>query len=179
MSTLVIKNLPEALHVALKELARRHHRSLNKETISLIEASVKSDRQHAVLPPPLELKGGYRPAIDEIEAAIVDYQSLGISDNLMRAIEARAARSNRALRDVVAELLEKGMRAPANGSPPEAYDLSDAEKRDLIRLIQQGKPLPEKYRFILYRGQARSRTRLERQDPRRLHCHPAVSNAGV
>jgi site-specific DNA-methyltransferase (adenine-specific)/adenine-specific DNA-methyltransferase len=32
----------------------------------------------------------------------------------------------------------------------EAYDLSDAEKRDLVQLIQQGKPLPEKYRFILF-----------------------------
>src|SRR5438128_2382008 len=32
----------------------------------------------------------------------------------------------------------------------EAYDLSDAEKRDLIALIQAGKPLPEKYRFLLF-----------------------------
>ena len=31
-----------------------------------------------------------------------------------------------------------------------SYDLSDAEKRDLVTLIQQGKPLPEKYRFILF-----------------------------
>ncbi|MGH8609012.1 MAG: hypothetical protein ACREX9_16845 [Gammaproteobacteria bacterium] len=31
-----------------------------------------------------------------------------------------------------------------------AYDLTDAEKRDLIQLIQQGKPLPEQYRFILF-----------------------------
>lgn len=31
-----------------------------------------------------------------------------------------------------------------------AYDLSDAEKRDLIQLIQAGKPLPEKYRFVLF-----------------------------
>lgn len=31
-----------------------------------------------------------------------------------------------------------------------AYDLSDAEKRDLIALIQEGKPLPEKYRFLLF-----------------------------
>ena len=31
-----------------------------------------------------------------------------------------------------------------------AYDLSDAEKRDLIQLIQQGKTLPEQYRFILF-----------------------------
>ena len=31
-----------------------------------------------------------------------------------------------------------------------SYELSDAEQRDLITLIQQGKPLPEKYRFILF-----------------------------
>lgn len=30
------------------------------------------------------------------------------------------------------------------------YDLSEAEQRDLTLLIQQGKPLPEKYRFILF-----------------------------
>ena len=32
----------------------------------------------------------------------------------------------------------------------DTYDLSDAEKRDLIALIQAGKPLPEKYRFLLF-----------------------------
>ena len=31
-----------------------------------------------------------------------------------------------------------------------AYDLSDAEKRDLLALIQAGKPLPEKFRFLLF-----------------------------
>jgi len=30
------------------------------------------------------------------------------------------------------------------------YELTDAEQRDLFSLIQQGKPLPEKYRFILF-----------------------------
>jgi site-specific DNA-methyltransferase (adenine-specific)/adenine-specific DNA-methyltransferase len=34
--------------------------------------------------------------------------------------------------------------------PKETYDLTDAEKRDLIQLIQAGKPLPDKYRFILF-----------------------------
>ncbi|MGH8469218.1 MAG: DNA methyltransferase [Gammaproteobacteria bacterium] len=34
--------------------------------------------------------------------------------------------------------------------PKEAYYLTDAEKRDLIQLIQQGKPLPEQYRFVLF-----------------------------
>jgi site-specific DNA-methyltransferase (adenine-specific)/adenine-specific DNA-methyltransferase len=31
-----------------------------------------------------------------------------------------------------------------------AYDLTDAEKRDLTQLIAQGRPLPEKYRFVLF-----------------------------
>lgn len=31
-----------------------------------------------------------------------------------------------------------------------SYELSDAEQRDLVTLIQQGKVLPEKYRFILF-----------------------------
>jgi hypothetical protein len=31
-----------------------------------------------------------------------------------------------------------------------AYELTDAKKRDLTQLIQLGKPLPEKYRFILF-----------------------------
>lgn len=33
---------------------------------------------------------------------------------------------------------------------PPAYELSDAEKRDLTELIRTGQPLPEKYRFILF-----------------------------
>lgn len=32
----------------------------------------------------------------------------------------------------------------------QAYDITDAEKRDLIQLLQEGKALPEKYRFILF-----------------------------
>jgi site-specific DNA-methyltransferase (adenine-specific)/adenine-specific DNA-methyltransferase len=32
----------------------------------------------------------------------------------------------------------------------DGYELSDAEKRDLITLIQEGKPLPERYRFLLF-----------------------------
>jgi DNA modification methylase len=36
--------------------------------------------------------------------------------------------------------------------PPssERYELSEQEKRDLVQLIQAGKPLPEKYRFLLF-----------------------------
>ena len=34
-------------------------------------------------------------------------------------------------------------------------DLTDAEKRDLVSLIQAGKPLPEKYRFVLFDARSR------------------------
>jgi adenine-specific DNA-methyltransferase len=32
----------------------------------------------------------------------------------------------------------------------EHYELSETDKRDLIKLIEQGKPLPEKFRFLLF-----------------------------
>ena len=32
----------------------------------------------------------------------------------------------------------------------DAYDLSAAEKRDIVKLINEGKPLPDKYRFVLF-----------------------------
>ncbi len=37
-----------------------------------------------------------------------------------------------------------------NRPQTDGYELSDAEKRDLIKLINEGKPLPEKYRFLLF-----------------------------
>lgn len=40
------------------------------------------------------------------------------------------------------------MTTPRQKGP--VYELSDAEKRDLTKLIEQGKPLPEKYRFLLF-----------------------------
>lgn len=35
-------------------------------------------------------------------------------------------------------------------SDKKSYELSEAEQRDLVTLIQQGKALPEKYRFVLF-----------------------------
>jgi len=74
MSTLVIKNLPEELHARLKEQAQRHHRSVTKEVVSLIEAGLEVRRPVLELPPPLKLKSGYRPTIEDIEAAIAEGQ---------------------------------------------------------------------------------------------------------
>ena len=32
----------------------------------------------------------------------------------------------------------------------ELYELTETERRDIIKLIEQGKPLPERYRFLLF-----------------------------
>lgn len=34
--------------------------------------------------------------------------------------------------------------------PADGYELTDAEKRDLIKMIERGQPLPDKYRFVLF-----------------------------
>ena len=34
---------------------------------------------------------------------------------------------------------------------PDAYELTDAERRDLIKLIERGDYLPEKYRYLLFK----------------------------
>ena len=38
----------------------------------------------------------------------------------------------------------------ARPNDSERYELTDGEKRDLIKLINKGEPLPEKYRFLLF-----------------------------
>jgi plasmid stability protein len=72
MSTLVIKNLPEELHARLKEQAQRHHRSVTKEVVNLLEQGLERRREVAPLPPPLRLKSGRMLGIEEIEDAIND-----------------------------------------------------------------------------------------------------------
>ena len=71
MGTLVIKNLPEQLHDKLRRQAERNHRSLNKEAMVVLEQALGS-RPAPKLSPPLKLRGGFRPTIEEILAAIED-----------------------------------------------------------------------------------------------------------
>ena len=79
MSTLVVKNLPEQLHERLKVQAQRHHRSITKEAIALIEQGLLAPRAGALqagalLPPLVRLPGG--PLTTAwIEAAITDGRS--------------------------------------------------------------------------------------------------------
>ncbi|MDQ2915921.1 MAG: hypothetical protein ABI316_03495 [Casimicrobiaceae bacterium] len=72
MSTLVIKNLPDDLHAALKARALRHRRSMTKEAVTLIETALTSGpRLVPELPPPIKLKGGMMTSAD-IEAAVAE-----------------------------------------------------------------------------------------------------------
>lgn len=72
MSTLVVKNLPDHLHERLKFQARRNHRSVTKEVVSLIEAGIGNSGARPGLPAPLKLKSGRRLTIKEIEEAIAE-----------------------------------------------------------------------------------------------------------
>jgi plasmid stability protein len=72
MSTLVIKNMPDQLHEKLRRQAECNHRSLNKETVAVLEKALDATRRPPKLPPPLKLRGGFRPSIEDIEAAIAD-----------------------------------------------------------------------------------------------------------
>jgi plasmid stability protein len=67
MSNIVVRDVPEALHSSLKRQAKRHHRSVTKEVVSLIEAGVRDEQPKSYVAPT-------RPALDyeEILAAIRD-----------------------------------------------------------------------------------------------------------
>jgi adenine-specific DNA-methyltransferase len=57
-----------------------------------------------------------------------------------------------------------------------AYELSDAEKRDLIKLIEQGKPLPEKYRFLLFADKREVELVWNGKTREVCHRHPPLSD---
>jgi plasmid stability protein len=71
MSTLVIKNLPEALHARLREQAERNRRSVTMEAVTLLEQGVTAPRVAPKLPPPIKLKGG-PVTTEEIERWIAE-----------------------------------------------------------------------------------------------------------
>lgn len=57
MSSLVIKGLPQDLHRKLKEQAARHHRSMTREAIALLERGLALDEE--VREPPAPYKGKF------------------------------------------------------------------------------------------------------------------------
>jgi plasmid stability protein len=69
MATLVVKDVPDDLHAALKQRAQQHRRSVAKEVLTMLERELAVPRRAPNLPPPIKLKGG-PITIEEIEAAI-------------------------------------------------------------------------------------------------------------
>ncbi len=91
VSTLVVKNLPDHLHEALRARARRNHRSLNKEAASIIEQAV---HQGVVQPVQNLAVAKSQPlSMSELEAALADERyshldTLADVENLMDELRA-------------------------------------------------------------------------------------------
>jgi len=56
MASVLIKNLPDALHQQLKQRAEKHHRNLNKEVIALIEAALTNPHAEDAFEPVASLR---------------------------------------------------------------------------------------------------------------------------
>ena len=67
MVGLVIKNLPSELHQKLKERARRHHRSMTKEVVAILEQALERQMHVKEVPPPYQ--GGFRLTDDFLDQA--------------------------------------------------------------------------------------------------------------
>lgn len=67
MSALVIKNLPDHLHVQLKLQAQRNHRSLTKEAIQILEAGLSQGAIKRQLPPLIKLRGDTAPPLTRLK----------------------------------------------------------------------------------------------------------------
>jgi plasmid stability protein len=48
MASLLIKNIPESIHIGIKRRALKNHRSLNREIISILEKEVETSSSRSV-----------------------------------------------------------------------------------------------------------------------------------
>lgn len=67
MVGLVIKNLSPELHRKLKERARRHHRSMTKEAVAILEQALEGPASVREPPPPY--KGSFELTDDFLDQA--------------------------------------------------------------------------------------------------------------
>jgi plasmid stability protein len=63
MPGLLIKDVPDDLHQRLKESAARHHRSLTKEAMALLEEALAKEPRRKDLPQPFQ---GQRPVTQDL-----------------------------------------------------------------------------------------------------------------
>ena len=77
MSSIVVKNFPADLLDRLKERAERNHRSMTKEVVHLLAASLDSEPSQPApsrpLPAPVRLRSGKTVSIEDFEAAVADH----------------------------------------------------------------------------------------------------------
>ena len=77
MSSIVVKNFPADLLDRLKERAERNHRSMTKEVVHLLAASLGGEpsqpAQSRPLPAPVKLRSGKTLSIEDFEAAVADH----------------------------------------------------------------------------------------------------------
>jgi antitoxin VapB len=84
MPTLTLRDVPEDLHSWLKQQARVHHRSVNKETISLLEGlrgETPPPRRRATVDEIMAIaqRVARSPVLDERSAEeIIDYDENGL-----------------------------------------------------------------------------------------------------
>lgn len=57
MAALLIKDVPPALHIRLRQDAQKHHRSMTRHALAILESSLEPGQLRAAdLPPPLKAK---------------------------------------------------------------------------------------------------------------------------
>ena len=81
MSTLVVQNLPYALHERLRQLANRNHRLVSEQVIKLIEPGVAREPHTSNRPARITIRNARLMTRDELETALNDttyshYQSI-------------------------------------------------------------------------------------------------------
>jgi plasmid stability protein len=72
MPGLLIKDLPPDLHKKLKESAERHHRSMTKEALYLLERGLSTETFTRIqqIEPPVPIKLDFQPNDEWVYAAI-------------------------------------------------------------------------------------------------------------
>jgi len=84
MATLTIRNVPDELHAALKERARRNRRSLNQEVIAELSAKASDEDEAAMI---AQSRERMRRASEEIDAMRAKMTRFMSAEEIDAAIE--------------------------------------------------------------------------------------------
>ena len=79
MSGLLIKDFPPELHRKLKDAAARHHRSMTRQALALLEQALSSETRNAAEMLPKAIKPAKRVSANNVVAVIREGRKFGIS----------------------------------------------------------------------------------------------------